>query len=313
MILPLLLASSLQWSPAEQATIDRVRPSVATLADAGVFLGTAVLIGDDGRFLALRSATKVVGPDGTIATLGDGRKVRLFVDATDVPGQYVLLQARPWAEKVAPVKVLSGDLKLGASLIALSGPALFRAQVSGRERIGVDARTARMVPLTELSFESPGGNVGGAALFTASGEFAGAVAATLTSQESTAIAAQGRTNAQSLGPLNLIVGYSASPDVTRRTVEGFLSPARRPQLAFVGVLCVDAVGGGALVQNVDPGSPAERAGIAKGDVIEDISGKPIPDQIAFAKVLYTLIPGKTVVVRIRRGAEQRLVNVSLGR
>ncbi|RYG42169.1 serine protease, partial [bacterium] len=213
--------------PSESATLAKIRPSIATLADAGRFLGTAVLIGEDGRFLAHRSALRGIGPDGIIATLSDGTKVRLFIDARDTATQFVLLQARPWAGGIAPVKTVTGAPAPGTPLVAVLGPNVFRAQVSPRERIGIDKNTSRMLPLTELTFENTNGIVGGSALFTPAGEFFGYVTAVLTPGE-----ALGST-ARNVGPANLVIGYSMAPDVTRRAVEGFLSPSKRPQVASV--------------------------------------------------------------------------------
>lgn len=298
-------------APSESATLAKVRSSVATLADGGRFLGTAVLIGPNGQFLAHRSALRGIGPDGIIATLSDGTKVRLFIDARDVPTQFVLLQARPWSGGVAPVKTVVGTPAPGTALVAILGPNVFRAQVSPRERIGIDKGTSRMLPLTELTFENTNGIVGGSALFTPTGEFFGYVTAVLTPGEALT------SSARNVGPANLVIGYSMAPDVTRRAVEGFLSPSKRPQVASVGVVCRDAAAPsgqstGALVEAIDPTSPAAKAGIMLGDVIVAIGGDPIKDQIGFAKKLYELKPGETVEFRIRRGSGEVIVKVVLG-
>lgn len=308
-------STSPQSGPAESPAIKKVRASVAILAEAGRFLGSAVLIGEDGRFLAHRSAIRGIGPDGIIATLADGRKVRLFIESRDVPTQFVLLQAKPWPGGVAPVKPLTGNTAPNTALVAILGDRTFQAQVSPRDRIGIDRGTSRMLPLTELTFEGTNGIVGGAALFTPAGEFVGYVTAVLTGSEALA------SGLRSVGPSNLVIGYSVAPDVTRRAVEGFLSPSKRPQVASVGIVCKDApkpLGalnggpGGALVEAIDPTSPAARAGIMLNDVIVQIGERPIGNQIDFAKTLYALKPGTKVDFQIRRGASNVTVTVELG-
>ena len=235
--LPLLALSALsagQFTPAEQKLVSEIRPSLATLADAGRFLGSAVLIGEDGRFIAHNSALRGIGRDGIIATLADGTKVRLFVQTRDLPSQYVLLQARPWTSKAKPVKPLSDTPTPGSGLVALLGDKSFRVQVSARERVGIDRASSRMIPLSELAFENTNNRVAGSALFTPKGEFAGFVIAVLSPEQKIA---EGIPN---FGPMSLVVAYSVSPDITRRAVEGYLSEARRPLIATVGVVCRDA-------------------------------------------------------------------------
>ncbi len=310
--LPLLLLAAsafarVQSTEAEKATVNKVRASMATLAEAGQFQGSAVLIGDDGRFIAHRSAVRGIGPNGIIATMTNGTKVRLFVESRDLPTGFVLLQAKPWSGGIPAIKPLAGAPAAGTNLVAILGNSVFQAQVSPRDRIGIDKGTTRMVPLTELTFEGTNGIVGGAALFTPAGEFVGYVTAVLTPQESVL-----QNNVRNTGPTNLVIGYSVAPDVTRRSIEGFLSTSKRPQVASVGVICKDAQGGGALVEAIDPTSPAARAGMMLNDIIVQIGSRPITNQIDFAKTLYALKPGDTVEFRLRRGASQVTVQVALG-
>ncbi|MER3496887.1 MAG: hypothetical protein C4320_09090, partial [Armatimonadota bacterium] len=199
----------------------------------------------------------------------------------------------------------------GRTLAAIAGNRVFRAEVSNRERTGVDTRTRRMVPLTELRFESGTPDIGGAALFTLQGDFVGCVAATLPQ-----VALKGNTaeglNPMRFGPVGLVVGYATSPGVTRRAVEGFLSPAHRPQIATIGVLCRDATGGGALIEAVDRNSPADRAGLRAGDILLQAADQPIGDQIAFAKLLYNLKPEVPISMRIRRAGVVLTLTVTPG-
>jgi S1-C subfamily serine protease len=64
---------------------------------------------------------------------------------------------------------------------------------------------------------------------------------------------------------------------------------------------------GLLVRGVDDGSPAQRAGIAEGDLIVEVAGKPVTD----ADDLVEAITGAATPydVRVLRGNEERTITV----
>jgi serine protease Do len=64
---------------------------------------------------------------------------------------------------------------------------------------------------------------------------------------------------------------------------------------------------GVLVRRVEPGSPAERAGIQRYDVIVEWNGQRIDDSTGLAlAVARAKIGSKASVVVIRQGQERRL-------
>jgi serine protease Do len=73
-----------------------------------------------------------------------------------------------------------------------------------------------------------------------------------------------------------------------------------------------AQGGGALVADVTPGSPAAKAGIERGDVILDLNGQPVnaPDDLSLH--IAETAPGTTVHLKIARNSQTRDVSVTLG-
>ncbi|MCX7806322.1 MAG: M20/M25/M40 family metallo-hydrolase [Planctomycetota bacterium] len=93
-------------------------------------------------------------------------------------------------------------------------------------------------------------------------------------------------------------------------------PFSRPaEGAFLGVTLVTERGGdgaGAIVESVQPGSPADRHGLEAGDVITGFDGRPVRS----ANDLYALIaekkPGDTVTVAVRRDGAEAAIKVRLG-
>jgi serine protease Do len=69
---------------------------------------------------------------------------------------------------------------------------------------------------------------------------------------------------------------------------------------------------GALVSNVEKGSPSAAAGIEPGDVILKLNGQPLKDSTELPVQIAALSPGTTVALEIWRNHETRTINVKLG-
>ena len=69
---------------------------------------------------------------------------------------------------------------------------------------------------------------------------------------------------------------------------------------------------GALVAQVDAGSPADDAGLRRRDVITEFGGKPVPDMEALPKLVAALPGGATASVKVIRDGKTKKLNVTLG-
>jgi serine protease Do len=70
--------------------------------------------------------------------------------------------------------------------------------------------------------------------------------------------------------------------------------------------------GGALLTAVNPGQPAEKAGLQRGDVIVEFNGRPVADNEALVELVVSTKPGATVPVTVYRTKQKRTVNVTVG-
>ncbi len=70
-------------------------------------------------------------------------------------------------------------------------------------------------------------------------------------------------------------------------------------------------GPGVRIDSVLPGSPAEKAGLAGGDLLVKIDGREIADLRAYAEVLRAHAPGDTIAIEVERGGERVQVSATL--
>lgn len=68
---------------------------------------------------------------------------------------------------------------------------------------------------------------------------------------------------------------------------------------------------GALVAEVSPDSPAQKAGIKSGDVITEFNGKPVSDSRHLKFAVGETSPGSSVPVKVQRDGASQTLNVTL--
>jgi serine protease Do len=66
---------------------------------------------------------------------------------------------------------------------------------------------------------------------------------------------------------------------------------------------------GALISEVTPGGPADRAGVSRGDVVLEVNRQPVESAGKFAKIVRGAEPGKTLLLLVRGGGGTRFVTV----
>lgn len=134
---------------------------------------------------------------------------------------------------------------------------------------------------------------------------------------------------------NTAIGSTIDVEVVRRKQKKVLRPAiirqnekifeaklNKPTTNDIGVIVQEVTKAlasslgmidfsGVLVNTVEQNSFADKAGIVRGDIIEEIDGREITDIATFEKVLTSLITSpKIVLVRVRRGSGTRYLTLS---
>lgn len=145
------------------------------------------------------------------------------------------------------------------------------------------------------------GNSGGP-LFNLRGEVVGV---------NTAIAAGGQGIGFSI-PVNMarevISQLSEKGRVSRGYLGVVIQPITREIAESLGFESTD----GALIADVSPGSPAQKAGIRRGDVVVEFDGKPIKEFTSLSKFVALGVPGASSVLKIVRDGKKKDVSVVLG-
>lgn len=340
------LSQEKHLSPSEKAIQEQVQASIAVLTKNAKPQGMAVLIDSRGLFLAHRLSIK---SNTMVGSMPNGRSFTLKLIQQDDPSQMVLLKANEWRTSYgAPVKLISRTCKSGEKIVAFMATGMARAEFTNSNLFGIISDNRRLVPLSEIRLEAPVDQIGGAAVFNMDGDLIGIIGAALKQQEQYNTSSQQRANlvhdshtdgsafksgggragaigggiagpskitnfAQQFGPTSLTIAYVAGQSMLSRVVHGFTSPNNEVEHPTVGIYCRDSVRGGALIDNVIPNSPAEKAGIKVGDIIFELAGAPIRNQLDFAKVMINQTVGQKIVVKVIRNKDLLNLNVTIGK
>ncbi|MEU2351276.1 trypsin-like peptidase domain-containing protein [Modestobacter sp. NPDC049651] len=294
----------------------RVMPAVVSvevqLSNAGA-TGSGVVVDADGGYIVTNNHV-VSGADGV-----DGAEIRAVF--SDGSGSEARIVGRDPASDVAVLKVEkpglvaaslgeSDDLQVGDPVVAIGSPlglagtvtsgivsALHRpVRLSGE---GSDTNAVINAVQTDASINP--GNSGGALV-----DAAGAVIGI-----NTAIASLGGTGT---GGGSIGLGFAIPIDTVRGIAEQLISNGKAVH-ASLGVNTRSVTDGqrdGALVQNVEPGSPAAQAGIQEQDVVIGVDGERIGSSEELAVAVDAHRPGDTISLEVVRGGSSREVTATLG-
>jgi S1-C subfamily serine protease len=289
--------------------IAKVEPAVfaVTVDDGGSRgAGTGFVIADDGT--AVTNAHVVQDASQVQVALSDGRSVDARVVGRDPSADVAVLKLN--GSGFAPAclgdsnKVQVGDdvVAIGNALALEGGLSVTRGIISGPPRPGSEIGTAIESVLQTDAAINPGNS--GGPLVDAGGCVIGI---------NTAVAAG------SAGQPAQNVGF-AIPISLAQSVVNDIEAGRKP--AFLGVGTTDLtpelknqldvnVDDGAVVESLTGGSPADDAGIQRGDVIVKIGDDDIKSGGAVATAVRKHRPGDKVSVVIVRGSDRRTVEATL--
>ncbi len=223
-------------------------------------------------------------------TTKDGRKFRARLIGRDKPTDIAVLQINAEGLTAVPMGE-SGSLEVGDFVLAIGNPfglgqAVTSGIVSALGRTGLGIEGYEDFIQTDASINP--GNSGGA-LVTLDGRLVGVNTAILSKS--------GASNG---------VGFAIPIDMARKVMQQIVAHGEI-QRGRIGVSLREPSNGrgrrGAEIAAVEPASPAERAGLEKGDVIFAVDGKSIENPGQLRNLVGLAAIGTEIDVRYRRGAE----------
>jgi putative serine protease PepD len=291
---------------ADRASASVVEITVTTTASAGPFgSGTAEAQGSgfvyDTSGHIVTNAHVVDGAQSVEVTFPNGKTYEAKVVGTDPSTDLAVLEVDAPASLLVPLTLGdSSKVSVGDAVVAIGSPFGLQNSV-----------TAGIVSAVGRSMEAPNG-------FTINGSIQTDAAINHGNSGGPLLAMNGRVigvNAQiaSESGGNEGVGF-AMPSNTVESIVTQLLADGDVQHAYLGVTVSepDSDIAGVEVAQVRSGSPAERAGLAVGDVIRSVDGQSVETAQDIQSVVDAHEPGDEIAVGYVRNGTNRTVTVTLG-
>ncbi len=291
------------------AAAGRLANSVVTISSliagsgGGEASGTGVVVTSNGEILTnahvVEGATEV-----RVRFAGDTEPVIAAVLAVDSGNDLALLKVDA-SGLVAATFAKPGSVRVGDQVVAIGyalaldgGPSVTTGIVSAlRRTIFTDSGALNSLIQTDAAISS--GNSGGP-LANMRGEVVGI---------NTAVA-RGDDNSAANN-----IGFAISVDEVLTVLEQLRAQAAgTPRTeGFLGVSLEARSDGGAgsIIATVQPGSPAEEAGVLIGDIVLAVDGEPVNGQAGLVAAIRDRNPGDTIGIELVREGERLTVSATL--
>ena len=269
-----------------------------------VAAGSGVIV-DARKGYVLTNQHVIDDAEEIIVTLRDGRRLDARVIGQDPEVDIALLQIK--ADKLVDLPIANSDkLRVGDFVVAIGNPfglgqTVTYGIVSALGRTGLGIEGFENFIQTDASINP--GNSGGA-LVTTDGRLVGI---------NTAIVGPSGGNigigfAIPSNMANAIMTQLAEHGEVRRGELGVLIQDLTPDIAQAFGL---QYSGGAVITRVVPGSAAERAGLAAGDIVIAVDGRPVRNSSALRNAIGVQAVGDDLVLDVIRQGKKRSVRARI--
>ena len=267
-------------------------------------LGSGVVMTQDGYILTNNHV--VDGASNVTVTLADKREFKAKVIGTDPKSDIAVIKIDgtnlPCMTIADSSKVQVGDYALAVGDPFGVGQTVTMGIVSatGRSHLGIEDYEDFIQ--TDAAINP--GNSGGA-LVNDRGELIGI---------NTAIIAHGSEGNQG-------IGFAIPANMARNVMQQIVEHGKVTR-AYLGIVPQDVTpdiakefgekeARGALVADVSAGSPAQKSGLERGDIILDVNGKPVADSNALRMTISMMAPDSDAKLKVFRNGSEREIAVKL--
>jgi len=261
-------------------------------------LGSGVVVDAENGYI-ITNHHVIDGADEISVNLSDGRTMKAKLIGSDPETDVAVLQVK--ADNLAALRLADSDsLRVGDFLVAIGNPfglgqTVTSGIVSALGRSGLGIEGYEDFIQTDASINP--GNSGGA-LVNLNGELVGINTAILSKSG-------GNVGIGFAIPINMVrevMSQLIEHGSVQRGSLGAQAQDLTPELATA--FGIDATRG-AVVTQVDSGSPADKAGLKAGDVITSINGRPVQDASDVRNGVGLLRIGQKVDLEVLRDGKQK--------
>ena len=267
-------------------------------------LGSGVIVGPQGYVLTNNHVIETA--DEIEVAFAGGRKAPAEIVGTDPETDLAVLKVDT-AELPSIAFGNPKNLSVGDFVLAIGNPfgvgqtvTMGIVSAKGRSRLGIS--TFENFIQTDAAINP--GNSGGA-LVDAAGNLVGINSAIYS-----------RTGG-SLG-----IGFAIPSDLARHVMEEIIETGSVTR-GWIGVEVQDIspelaesfrlpTTNGTLIAGVQPGGPAERAGVRRGDILVAVESQEFTDATEMLNLIAALEPGNEATLKILRDREEKLVQIEVG-
>jgi serine protease Do len=284
-----------QWSDPLDYFLGRRSKRNGSTEQQVTSLGSGVIVSKEGHIVTNNHVLN--GTDDIVVELNDGRQAKAKIIGTD--SQLDLAVLKVDLPELTPLPLANSDLvKVGQVVFAIGNP--FGLEESVSQGI-ISAKDRRAISESSLEFFQTDtainpGNSGGP-LVNIKGEVVGINAA---------IYSESGGN-QGIGfaiPSNVVKRALKSFIEKGRVVRGYLGVSVQPVTKEIAEQFKLDGSTGALVTDVTRGSPAEKAGIIRGDVIQKINEHDIRDTLALGNQISEAEIGSNLSIAVSRDGKK---------
>lgn len=267
-------------------------------------LGSGVVMTADGYILTNNHV--VDGATNVTVTLADKREFKAKVIGTDPKSDIAVLKID--ATNVSPITVAdSSKVQVGDYALAIGDPfgvgqtvTMGIVSATGRSHLGIE----QYEDFIQTDAPINPGNSGGA-LVNDRGELIGI---------NTAIIAHGSEGNQG-------IGFAIPANMARNVMEQIVEHGKVTR-AYLGIVPQDVTpdiakqfgekeARGALVADVSAGSPAQKSGVERGDIILEVNGKAVADSNDLRMTISMMPPDSDANLKVLRNGSAKELEVKL--